>query len=76
MAHNLTPFVVAMSIPLQRSSAKLVERLDCSVSPVPQPMYHAGQDVPGDVVPLHDPNRRGDPGGRLHMTNLAGVGKV
>jgi len=39
-------------------------------------MYNAGQDIGGDVVPLHDPSRRGDPGGLPNRPNLAGVRKV
>jgi len=39
-------------------------------------MYHAGQDIRGDVVPLHDSGRSGNPGGIPHMSNLAGVGMV
>ena len=42
--------------------------------PVSQPMYHDGRDVQGDVVPLRDPSRRGDPGGLPHVPNLADVG--
>ena len=39
-------------------------------------MYHAGQDIRGNVVPIHDPSGRGRPGGIPHMPNLAGVGVV
>ena len=39
-------------------------------------MYHAGQNISGDVVPLRDPSRRCDPSGLPHMPNLAGVGPV
>ena len=39
-------------------------------------LYHATQDIRRDVVALHDPSRRGDPGGLIHMPNLAGVGLV
>jgi len=46
------------------------------MSPLPQPMYHAGQDIWGDVVPLHDPNRRVVPGGLPHVPNHPGVGLV
>jgi len=75
-AHNLTLVVVAKLAPLHHSSAKLVESVDWIMTPLPQPMYHAGQDDLGDVVPLRDPSRRGDPSGLLHLPNLAGVGLV
>jgi len=43
---------------------------------LPQPMYHACQDIWGDVVPLYDLSRRGDPVGLPYVPNLAGVGLV
>jgi hypothetical protein len=39
-------------------------------------MHHTGQDIRGDVVSLHYPNRRGDTAGLTHMPNLAGVGTI
>jgi len=74
-AHNLAPVVLAKRSPLQRFSAKPVKHVDC-MSPLPQPMHHAGQDIRGDVVTLHVPSRHGDPGGLPHMPNLAGVGLI
>ena len=76
MAHNLAPFVLAIRSPLQRYATTLLELLDRTVSPLPQPMYYAGKDIRGDIVPLRDPSRRGDRGGIPHVPNLAGVGKV
>jgi hypothetical protein len=39
-------------------------------------MYHAGQDIWGDIMPLYGLSRRGDPGGLPNMPNLAGVWNV
>jgi hypothetical protein len=75
-AHNLAPFVDAIRSPFQRASAYNVEHVDLIVSPFMQPMYYAGKDVRGDVVPLHGLGRCGDPGGLPHMPNLAGVWNV
>jgi len=72
-AHDLAPLVDAIRTPLQRVYATPVERFGYIMSPLQQPMYHAGQDVRWDVVPLHDPSRRGDPGSLRHMSNLSGI---
>jgi hypothetical protein len=37
-------------------------------------MYHAGQDIRGNVV--MDPNQCGHPGSIRHVPNLTGVGMV
>jgi len=75
-AHHLTPVVDAKLSPVLRHSEKPVEHSDWIMPTLPQPIYHAGQDIRGDVVTLHDPSRHGDSGGLLHMPNLAGVGMV
>jgi hypothetical protein len=75
-AHNFATVVDAIITPHQRFSAKLVEHVGWLMSPLSQPVYHAGQDMGGDVVTLHDPSRRGDPGAPPYMTNLAGVWTV
>ena len=46
------------------------------MTPLPQPMYHACQDIRGDVVPLYHLSRCGDPSGLPYVPNLAGVGLV
>ena len=74
-AHDLAPLVEAILSPLQRFFTKPFE--PCSImSPLPQPMNHAGQDIQGDVMALHETSQRGDPGGLPHVPNLAGVGMV
>jgi len=80
MAHNLAPLVEAKIRLLQRFSAKLIEQIRWIIGWITrrllQPMQHASQDILGDVMPLRDPSRRGDPGGLPHVPNLAGVGLV
>jgi len=56
--------------------------------PLPQPMYHARQNIWGNFVSLRECSEifpsirqkylppRGGPGGLPHMPNLAGVGQV
>jgi len=69
----LAPVIAAILSALQRSSTEHLELVDWIMPPLPQPMYHAGHDIRGDVVALRDPSRRGDPGGLPHVPNLAGV---
>jgi hypothetical protein len=76
MAHNLAPIVVAIPTPLQQFSAEMLEHVDWIMTPLTQPMHHAGQDIRGYVVPLHDLSRRGDPGGLPNVPNLAGIWNV
>jgi hypothetical protein len=85
IAHNLAPVVDAIPTPLHRENAKRFEKrfekveriaLPC-YAPLLQPIYHALEDLRGDVVTLHVPSRHGDTSGlHLHMPNLAGVGNV
>jgi len=75
-ALNLAPLIVAILIPLQRRSTKCLEQINSILTRLSQPVYHAGQDIRGDVVPLHDPSRRGNSGSLPHVPNLAGVGLV
>ena len=57
MAHNLAPVVAAKHAPLHRALTKRVELVGwMKLPPLPLPMYHAGQDIYGDVVPLRDPS--------------------
>ena len=76
LAHNLATVVVAIRNPLRRSYAAIGKLLNYIMPPFPQPMYHGGQDIRGDVVTLHDPSRRGDTGGLHHVPNLSGVGTI
>ncbi len=46
------------------------------MTPLPQPMYHACQDIWEYVVPLYDLSRCGEAGGLPYVPNLAGVGLV
>ena len=65
LAHNLAPcVVVAIVDSLHRLSTKLVG------------LSSGCQDVRGDVMPLYDLSRCGDPGGLPYVPNLAGVGLV
>ena len=75
-AQNLASFVAAKRSPLQRSYTKHIDDINDIMTPLPQPLYHACQDIRGDVVTLCDPSRRGDPGGLPHKPSDAGVGKV
>jgi hypothetical protein len=81
MAYTVAPVVVAIWSPLQRCSAKRFEIIKYTGSPcnapLPQPMYHARQDLRGDVVTLDVRSRHGDTSDlHLHMPNLAGVETV
>ena len=76
MAHNLAPLVEAKLSPLHRCSAHQVEPADWITPPLPQPMYHVGQNIRGDVVALHEASRLGDPGGLRHVPDLTGVGLI
>ena len=53
-----------------------VSLFDWIMSPLLYPMYHADQDIRGDVVPIRDPSRRSDPGGLPHVPNLSGARMV
>jgi hypothetical protein len=71
-AHDRTPVVATIITPLQRD---VTEPVDWIMTPLLQPMYHAGQDIRGDIVPVHDLSRCGaPPSGIHHMPNFAGVG--
>jgi len=76
LSQNLAPVVAAIPSPLQCFSAEQLQLGYYIMSPLPQPVHHAGQDIRGDVVTLHDSSRRGDPGGLHHMPNLAGIGAI
>ena len=75
-ADNLAPVVAAILSPIQRISAKPVEFGDWVKPPPPQPMDNAGQNIPGDVVALHDPSRHGFPCGLRYVPNPVGVRQV
>jgi hypothetical protein len=76
MAHNLAPFVLTIRSPKQRSATTRLELQNRTVPPLPQPIYCAGQDIRGYIVPLRDPSRRGEPSDLPHVPNIAGAGQV
>jgi hypothetical protein len=72
LAQNLTPFVAAKLTPLP----SLCTDTSNGLWPPFRNLYHAGQDIGGNVVPLHKLSRRRDTHGIPHMPNLTGVGVI